>query len=102
MPEQGTHIIHTFPRNEGEEIQLALRKYKGRYYIDLRLWFQNEKGTAFRPTRKGVFFSIDHLSDFQKAVDSLSKTASDWPKGMETDPDNKSRISHPSPVQEKF
>ncbi len=68
-----THLIHSFPKSEGEEIQLALKKFKGKYYIDLRIWFQVEKGGELKPTKKGVFFSIEQMPQLQRGVERLAK-----------------------------
>ena len=73
MSNQDSRIIHAFSKNEGEEIQLALRKYNGKYYIDLRLWYQTPEHPVYKPTRKGVFFPIERFSDLRKGVEQLAK-----------------------------
>ena len=73
METQETHPIHSFTKNDSEEVRLAVRKFKGKYYVDLRIWFQEGEGQTFRPTKKGVFFSVDHLQEFRRGVDRLMK-----------------------------
>ena len=68
-----THLAHSFVRGKGEEIQIVLKKYKERYYIDLRLWFQDEGEKVFKPTQKGLCNPAEHLSDLQKGVEELYK-----------------------------
>lgn len=75
MQDQETYPIHSFSKNQDEEIRLSVRKYKGRHFIDLRLWFQHQKGSEYRPTKKGVFFSLDQLPEFKRGVDRLLKAA---------------------------
>ena len=69
------HLIYTFPRGPGEEIQAAIRKYKGRYFIDLRLWYMSKTENMLLPTKKGVAVSMDQLPELRKAVDRLSKAS---------------------------
>lgn len=69
--EEESKIIYSFPRGENEKIQLALRPYKGRYYIDLRLWFQNAPESPLTPTKKGVSFSSDSIADLKEGVRQL-------------------------------
>ena len=64
-------FVYSFAKNEGDEIQMALRKYKGRYFVDLRLWFRPEEESGLRPTKKGVFFPVEHALDFKKGTEHM-------------------------------
>ena len=66
-------IIYAFPRARGEEIQMALRTYKGKQYVDLRVWFQGKNAKIFLPTRKGISFFPEQLTEFKKGVERLLK-----------------------------
>ncbi len=71
MSNSESQIIHVFPKNQDEEIQLALKKYNDQYYIDFRIWFHSEKFKDVRPTQKGVYFSIESLGEFRKGIEKL-------------------------------
>lgn len=75
MESQETHPIYAFPKNQDEEVRIEVRKYKGKYYIDLRIWFKSEKGDVYRPTKKGVIFSFDQYAELRKGVERLTKAA---------------------------
>jgi hypothetical protein len=75
MEEQANHLIYAFPRGLGEEVQISIREFKGKHYVDLRVWFQAKNETCFRPTKKGVFFSVGHVEEFRKGVDRLIRAA---------------------------
>lgn len=82
-PEEESRIVYTLPRNEGEEIHFTLRKYKNRYYIDLRLWFQQEGETEFAPTKKGISLPADRLPELKEGLNQLSlalSKAQEWEK----------------------
>lgn len=67
-------IIHTFPKGDDEEVRLAVHKYKGRFYIDLRVWFQDETTQGFRPTRKGVSVPADRFTELKMGLEKLIRS----------------------------
>ena len=71
MADLDNQLIHRFKRSQDEEIQFCLRKYKGNYFVDLRLWFQPASGESLRPTKKGVFFSLEHVMELKQGADLL-------------------------------
>ena len=64
-------LVHAFPKGEDEEIRLGIQKYKGRYYIDFRVWFQDGTTPDFKPTRKGVSISADRFPELRKGMEKL-------------------------------
>ena len=66
-------LIYAFPRMQGEEIQINLQKYKDKYYIDLRLWYQPKNESVLRPTKKGIFVAVEKLPELRKGLDRMSK-----------------------------
>ncbi len=63
-------LIHSFDRNDNESVQLFLKKYNQKYYIDLRIWFKESEG-SLKPTRKGITFAAEHLVELKKGIDDL-------------------------------
>jgi hypothetical protein len=53
--------------NPFERIELAVWRYRGRTYVDIRLYFHTEAG-AWAPTRKGVTIGLDDWPDFMDAI----------------------------------
>ena len=70
--DEESQIVYTFPRNEGEEVHFTLHKYRGRYYVDLRLWFQQEGETELKPTKKGISLAADRLPELKEGLNHLS------------------------------
>ena len=68
-----THLVHSFSRGDDETILFAIRSYKGQYYIDIRTWFQSEAGGGLRPTRRGIFFPVEHSGELAKGVEKLNQ-----------------------------
>ena len=75
MEDSQTQLVHSFPKGQDEEIQMSIRKYKGRLYIDLRVWFMSKSAQSMRPTKKGVFIPFDQLPQLRKGVDELAQNA---------------------------
>lgn len=73
MEAQDKKVVYAFPRGQGEEVQVAITKYKGKYYIDLRQWFQDEETKTLIPTKKGVFIPLECATELKKAVDRTIK-----------------------------
>lgn len=66
-------FVYSFPKSENEEIKFSIREYKGRFFIDLRLWFQGEEGGEWKPTKKGVFLAVEHFGELKKGVARLEQ-----------------------------
>ncbi len=69
-------ILGEIERNPTEVLRVSLENFKGRDYIDLRIYYQDENG-EWKPTKKGVTVAPDKLDDvinfFNKAKEELSK-----------------------------
>ena len=60
---------------DGATIRIALDRYKGRFVLDVRLWYQPDGSTEFVPTRKGITLDADRLPEFAEAVaEALRRT----------------------------
>ena len=71
--EQESNVVYTLPRHEGEEIHFTLSKFEGRYYVDLRLWFQPDPKQEFIPTKKGISIAAERLPELQEGFNQLSQ-----------------------------
>lgn len=69
MTEQ--QFLHSFPKNETEEVRFSIRRYKDRAYLDLRVWFQPSEGGEYRPTKKGLTLGVEFLPELRRALESV-------------------------------
>jgi len=65
-------VIDRFQRNATEEVRATLRTYRGRQYVDLRIYYQDDAG-EYKPTKKGINLSVELLGDLTRMVDKLAK-----------------------------
>ncbi len=68
-----SHVIYEFPRSKDEKIQFTLSKYRGKRYVDLRLWFKGKESGEFYPTKKGISIALDQMGQIRKGVEQVSK-----------------------------
>lgn len=71
------HVVHSFQKNPEEEVRLALREYKDRQYLDLRLWFQPSHGGDYLPTKKGLTLSVEFLPELKKGLERAGKAVTE-------------------------
>jgi len=64
-------LFGSIKKNMTEEIRIAIRNYKGREFVDIRLFFQNDQGEMI-PTKKGVSFSPELIPEFKAIAEKLN------------------------------
>ena len=62
-------VLTTIPRSATEEVQISINEYRGKKYLDLRVYYTTDDGLNWSPTKKGVTFSPDRLNDLKDAVE---------------------------------
>lgn len=65
-------MVSSFKRNPTEEVRATLKEFRGRRYLDLRIYYQDDEG-EWKPTRKGVSLSTDFMPELKEAVFALEK-----------------------------
>ena len=60
--------IATLPKNDREQLKIQLREFKGRPYLDIRIYWTPDAGQTWSPSKKGVTVGLARLADFQDAV----------------------------------
>ena len=69
-------VLYRFNRNQNDSIFISFREYKGRHYLDLRIFYQPENQEEMRPTKKGITIPIELLGELKKAIISCEKQIS--------------------------
>lgn len=64
-------ILYEFDKNEREVVKLRKSNFKGKEYIDLRLYVKGQEGADDIPTKKGVNLPIEKLEELKKALTKL-------------------------------
>ena len=63
-------LVHSFDKSSTEQVQVSLSTFKGKTYVDLRIYYKASDG-EYRPTKKGVTLSPDLLPELGEAIRKL-------------------------------
>ncbi len=66
-------ILATIERSETEQLQISLSEYKGTSYLNMRIFFTNDGGSTWIPTKKGVTFTADQLDTLTEAIEQAKQ-----------------------------
>ena len=66
-------ILATIPRSATEEIQVQLSEYKGKKYLDLRIFYTTDGGATWLPTKKGVAIYPENIELLKEAIELAQK-----------------------------
>lgn len=55
-------VIGDIERNPTEVVRVSVSEYKGRKYVDIRIYFKNTEG-EWAPTKKGVTVQPDRVEE---------------------------------------
>ncbi len=66
-------LIGTIDRSDRERVQISVNEYKGRSYLDLRIFYTTDGGETWRPTQKGITVAPEHLDTLIDAVEESKK-----------------------------
>ena len=65
-------VVYTFPKNPLEEVRASITVFKGKQYVDLRIYYKGDDG-EFHPSKKGLTLSLDLFTELEQAVQKLSE-----------------------------
>lgn len=63
-------LVHSFQKNALEEVRVSVSTYKGRKYLDIRVYYQGDDGD-YKPSKKGVALSPELLPELETAIQKL-------------------------------
>ncbi len=61
-------ILATIDRTDTEQLQISISEYKGRSYLNMRIFYTTDEGATWLPTKKGVTFSPEQLDLLEEAI----------------------------------
>ena len=66
-------ILATIERSDTEQLQISVSEYKGRSYLNMRIFYTTDEGASWLPTKKGVTFAPDQLDLLEEAIQEARK-----------------------------
>ena len=55
------NLLASIPKGATETLQISINEFKGKKYLDLRIFYTQDDGETWSPTKKGVTVSPEHL-----------------------------------------
>ena len=69
--------IAAFNKNPREQLKIQLKEYKGRPYLDIRIYWTPDGGQTWSPSKKGVTCGLAYLTQLHEAVGQAVATVKD-------------------------
>lgn len=66
-------ILATIERSDTEQLQISISEYKGKSYLNMRIFYTTNGGETWLPTKKGVTFTPDQLDLLSEAVEEAKE-----------------------------
>ncbi len=66
---QEPKMLAEIPRSATERLQISINSYKGKSYLDLRIFYTTDDGQTWNPTKKGVTVAPESLELLKDAVE---------------------------------
>jgi hypothetical protein len=63
-------VLHEFKRNAEDTLRLSLSTFKGKTYIDIRLFYEDASG-ELQPTKKGVTVTPELWDEFRAGIAAI-------------------------------
>ena len=60
-------VLHEFKRNSEDTLRISLSTFKGKNYIDIRLFYTDANG-ELQPTKKGVTLTPELWDEFRAGM----------------------------------
>ncbi len=66
-------ILATIERSDTEQLQISVSEYRGKSYLNMRIYYTTDEGQTWLPTKKGVTFSPDQLDLLTEAIEEAKQ-----------------------------
>ena len=70
---QEPKLLATIARGATEQLQIAINEFKGKSYLDMRIFYTTDDGATWLPTKKGVTCSPENIELLKDAVEEAVK-----------------------------
>lgn len=61
-------IIRDIDRGNGEIIRVELSEFKGKTYLNLRIWYTDKESGEYKPTQKGISLKPELYGELKEAI----------------------------------
>ena len=65
-----SNLLASIPKGMTEQVQISINEFKGKKYLDLRIFYTADDGETWNPTKKGVTVSPEHLQLLKETIET--------------------------------
>jgi len=69
--EQSEKILFTLEKSETDQVRIRETTFKGKEYVDIRIYTKLQGGEDFVPTKKGVMLTKDKMKQLIEALNKV-------------------------------
>ena len=66
-------LLAAIERSDTEQLQISISEYRGKSYLNMRIFYTTDDGHTWLPTKKGVTFSPDQIDLLEEAIQEAKK-----------------------------
>lgn len=66
-------LLAAIERSDTEQLQISISEYRGKSYLNMRIFYTTDGGSSWLPTKKGVTFTPDQLDLLEEAIQDARK-----------------------------
>ena len=66
-------IISSNERSDTEQLQISISEYRGKSYLNMRIFYTTDDGQTWLPTKKGVTFTPEQIDMLEEAIQEAKK-----------------------------
>ena len=66
-------LLAAIERTDTEQLQISISEYKGKSYLNMRIFYTTDDGQTWLPTKNGVTFTPDQIDLLEEAIQEAKK-----------------------------
>ncbi len=66
-------LLAAIERSDTEQLQISISEYRGKSYLNMRIFYTTDDGATWLPTKKGVTFTPEQIDILEEAIQEAKK-----------------------------
>ena len=66
-------LLAAIERSDTEQLQISISEYRGKSYLNMRIFYTTDDGQTWLPTKKGVTFPPEQIDMLEEAIQEAKK-----------------------------
>ncbi len=64
-------VIYSFEKNSLEEVRFSLNSFKGKRYLDIRIYYKSLEDGTLKPSKKGITLAPSFIDELEEGIKRL-------------------------------